>query len=86
MSDDWDDDDLGDGDWDEEGDLDYHYVCPLCGADVWDEASVCPECGDYIQPLLVERSSLRPMWYLFLGMAGILAVLLTLSGLSRLLL
>mgnify|MGYP001131689621 CR=1 FL=1 len=86
MSDDWDDDEFDDeDDWDDDDDgvEDYHYVCPLCGADVWDEADICPACGDFIQPVLVERSSLRPMWYIFLGMAGILAVLLVLSGLIR---
>jgi zinc-ribbon domain len=87
MSNDWDDDD-----WDEddcEDDLknaelqdvsDAHYVCPLCGAEVYDDANVCSACGDYIVPKMVIGSEVRPMWYIALGTIGIIAVLLVLSG------
>lgn len=78
--DDWDDDEE---DFDED-DPSAWYVCPLCGEEVYDGANVCPACDEYITPKLVTRSDLRPMWYIFLGMAGILAVLLVLSGLIRL--
>jgi hypothetical protein len=80
--DDWDDDDYDDDEFDED-DPDAWYECPLCGADVYEEADVCPACGDYIKPKLVSRSDARPMWYVFLGLAGILAVVLVLSGLIR---
>lgn len=79
--DDFDDDDYGE-DFDEDDPAAW-YVCPNCGADVYEEANVCPACDEYITPKLVTRSDLRPMWYIFLGMAGILAVLLVLSGLIR---
>jgi len=88
MSDVW-DDEYEDDYYDEEED-DYNddspdawYECPLCGAEVYDEADLCPACDQYMTPQLVTRSDKRPMWYIILGMAGILAVLLTLSGLIR---
>jgi len=87
MTDDWDDEEFED-DYDEEdfGDEPYGwYECPLCGAEVYDDANLCPTCDEYMVPKLVTRSELKPIWYIFLGMAGILAVLLTLSGLIRLL-
>jgi len=87
MTDDWDDEEFED-DYDEE-DFDDEpygwYECPLCGAEVYDDANLCPTCDEYMVPKLVTRSELKPIWYIFLGMAGILAVLLTLSGLIRLL-
>lgn len=85
-------------DWNEGYEDDYHeddedfddepygwYECPLCGAEVYEEADLCPECDQFMTPVLVTRSDMKPMWYIFLGMAGILAVLLTLSGLISLL-
>jgi len=87
MTDDWDDEEFED-DYDEEdfGDEPYGwYECPLCGAEVYDDANLCPTCDEYMVPKLVTRSELKPIWYIFLGMAGILVVLLTLSGLIRLL-
>ena len=54
---------------------------PAC---VYDDADVCPACEEYITPKLVSRSDLRPMWYIFLGMTGMIAVLLVLSGLISL--
>lgn len=89
MSDDWDDDDFDD---DYEDDLevdelddesDAHYVCPLCGAEVYDDANVCPACGDYMVPKMVIGSDVKPLWYIALGMIGIVAVLLVLSGAIR---
>jgi len=84
--DDWDDDDDDDDEFEddfEDDDPAAWYECPLCGADVYEEADVCPACGDYITPKLVSRSDARPKWYMFLGLAGILAVVLVLSGLIR---
>jgi hypothetical protein len=85
---DWeDDDDDYEGDYDEDFNEDEPsawYECPACGAEVYDDANVCPACDEYITPKLVTRSDLRPMWYIFLGMAGILAVVLVLSGLISL--
>ncbi len=80
MTDDWDDDDEYDDD--EFDDEPYGwYECPLCGSEVYDDANLCPSCDQYMTPKLVTRSEMKPMWYIFLGMAGILAVLLVLSGL-----
>ena len=30
------------------GDQHQHGWCPQCGAEVWDDAEFCPECGDQI--------------------------------------
>ena len=47
-------------------------------------ADSCPVCGEFIleksQPL-----NGKPIWYLILGIAGIIAVILVLSGLINLL-
>jgi hypothetical protein len=85
MTDDWDDeydDDLEDFDDD---DPSAWYECPLCGEEVYDDANLCPSCDQYMVPQLVTRSDSRPMWYLFLVTAGILAVIVTVSGLISLL-
>jgi hypothetical protein len=87
MTDDWDDeddfDDFDDFDEDPEESLGGYCVCPNCGVEVDEEANVCPACGDYIIPRIVLGSDARPMWYIALGMIGIIAVLLVLSGAIR---
>lgn len=88
MTDDWDedyDDDYDDDDEDLEDEPYGWYECPLCGEEVYEDANLCPSCDQYITPVLVTRSDMKPMWYIFLGMAGILAVVLTLSGIIRVL-
>lgn len=55
--------------------------CPNCGAEVYEEAERCPACGDYI----VHgggRSAWegKPLWWILLGLAGIGATVVILSG------
>lgn len=53
-------------------------TCPHCGCDVYEEAEQCPHCGDYI----VHRSSSwagRPVWWIVVGLLGILATLIALT-------
>lgn len=83
MTDDWDDDldedDIDNDDVDDER-VSYYYICPECGFEVYADCPVCPACEMYIVPVLTERSSLRPMWYVFLGLAGIIGTVIVLSG------
>lgn len=51
--------------------------CAQCGAEVYEDAVRCPACGTYI----THRSSVwsgRPVWWIVLGLLGILAVILVL--------
>ncbi len=56
------------------------YACPHCGAEVYDNAVQCPVCGDYIT---ASESPLAgwPVWWLALGVAGVVAAVLVLVGL-----
>ena len=79
------DDEFDDGDSDE-WDFDDDEVsevlpCPNCGAEVYEDALRCPVCGDYI----TFRASVwsgRNWWWIILGILGIAAVVLALSGLA----
>ena len=77
--DDWVDDAYEEDDYGGEDD-DYTVECPECGADVYEDAEQCPVCGNYI----IHTSSSypwkdRPMWWIVIGVMGILAVLLSLA-------
>lgn len=52
-------------------------VCQHCGADVYEDANQCPACGMY---LLADTRvwSGRPLWWVVLGLLGILAGILAL--------
>ncbi|MFQ5732738.1 MAG: zinc ribbon domain-containing protein [Planctomycetaceae bacterium] len=54
--------------------------CPNCGGEVYREADSCPHCGEF---LIGEDGPLggKPAWFVALGLLGIVAVLLVLSGL-----
>jgi hypothetical protein len=51
--------------------------CPLCGAEIYDDAVRCPACGQYI-PAETSAWSGRPLWWIFLGLLGIVVVILAL--------
>ena len=81
---DWDDDqldDLGDDEWgygdhgDESAESET-VPCPACGTDVYEEAEQCPACGEYIVHDTRVWSG-KPIWWILLGLAGIIAVILT---------
>lgn len=94
MSLDWDDDSDPDfdPDFDDGYDVDYDddygddsesltVPCPECGAEVYEDAVRCPVCDNYI--VAGGHGSLwagRPAWWIILGMAGIIAVVLLFSG------
>ena len=77
------DDDLIDEDWGEGDDDETGVVeCPNCRADVYEEADSCPACGEFLtgssQPL--DR---KPLWFVALGLFGVLAVILLFSGILQ---
>jgi hypothetical protein len=78
MRDDWDDD--SDEEWPDDDDSAETVPCPSCGADIYEEAEQCPECGEYV---VRDNSVLggKPRWYIVLALLGILAVVAVLSGL-----
>ena len=72
---------MHDEDWsDGEDDSTPVISCPNCRADVYEEADVCPACGEFLldasRPL--EK---KPFWYVVLGLFGVLAVVVLFSGL-----
>jgi hypothetical protein len=54
--------------------------CPNCHRDVYSEADSCPHCGEFLigDPTPLDS---KPKWFVLLGLLGILAVVLVLSGL-----
>jgi hypothetical protein len=48
--------------------------CPSCGEEVYESAERCPHCGDYITPYSSSPLSGRPLWFVVLGLLGIVAV------------
>lgn len=76
---DWDPDE----DW-EDDDAPVDVVrCPSCGAEIYEDAEQCPECGDYVIHGNSAPWQGKPGWYAALAVLGILAVLLVLSGLAN---
>ena len=73
-----DEDDFEDDDLDEEDSLTI--VCRECGSEIYEDAVQCPVCGNYV----VHDTSAwtgRPLWWLLLGLLGVVATILTLAGL-----
>lgn len=54
--------------------------CPSCGAAVYEDSPRCPVCGEYVTFANTGYAwSNRPIWWVLLGLAGILASLATLT-------
>jgi hypothetical protein len=51
--------------------------CPHCGADVYEDADQCPECGMYLVADTRVWSG-KSLWWIALGLLGIVAVILAL--------
>ncbi|GAB4145916.1 MAG: hypothetical protein Tsb009_18310 [Planctomycetaceae bacterium] len=64
---------------DNENDETPTVTCSNCGADVYEDADSCPRCGEF---LVAAHSPLagKPAWFVAIGIVGILAVLILLSG------
>jgi len=77
------DDELRDDEYPDEDESDDEatatVACPHCGAQVYEDAEYCPVCDSYITPGGNAISG-RPLWWILLGLAGIIATLVVLSG------
>ena len=78
------------GQWDDgvdhqaEDDRSETLPCPACGAEIYEDAEQCPACGQYV----VRQTRVlfgKGGCYALLAVAGIVAVVLVLSGLIKLL-
>ncbi len=69
----------GEPDWEWEGEDDAAESCTVacssCGADVYEDAERCPECGDWLRPA---RGAMvgRPVWWYLVGAVLALAFVL----------
>lgn len=69
---DWEADDWGD---DDSTDV---ITCPNCQSEVYEDAEQCPVCGEFlIRSHRVWED--KPAWWIVLGLAGIIAVVLALT-------
>ena len=67
------DDDSGEFDVYDDGDSAVELPCPSCGEPVYEEADVCPHCGDYITPGRRPAGANVPRWMFVLGAVGVAA-------------
>ena len=76
------DDDSFDRDWDDDSTSEDNpndvIECPMCGCDVYENAEQCPLCGEWITRNTSPWAD-KPMWWVWLGLAGIVAVIMTLT-------
>ena len=76
-SDEWDDDDdLVEPDQDDEST--ELVPCPECGEQIYEESERCPACGSYII-MRTDSWAGRPMWWVVLGLLGVVATILAIS-------
>jgi hypothetical protein len=50
----------------------------MCGMDVYEDAEKCPLCGEFFSRQPGEAWRGKPMWWIVLGLLGIIAVILML--------
>ncbi|MGH7130049.1 MAG: zinc ribbon domain-containing protein [Planctomycetaceae bacterium] len=77
------DDDSDLDDWPDSDDEDAESLtvdCSNCGAAVYEDAVRCPVCGEYVAWSASGWSD-RPGWFVLLGIAGLIATIIALSGL-----
>jgi hypothetical protein len=78
----WDDSQEPDeDDWPESDEDSIAVSCPECGGEVYEDADLCPHCGNFLEQTLEHPMSNKPLWFVVLGLLGLLATLLALSGL-----
>lgn len=75
----WSDDELSDDEYPdddayEEDDESLTVRCPECGADVYEDAEQCPECGNYITASTNPWQGRSLIW-IGLGLLGVVALL-----------
>ena len=67
-------------DWPDQDEENLVVPCPNCGVQVYEDAEQCPACGEFIVHSTSAWSD-KPAWWTLMGIAGIIAVILILSGL-----
>jgi len=74
-NDEFDNDDV---DFDPDGDKPILVPCSACGAQIYDDAVVCSECGEYVVADTSPWSG-QSVWWIVLGVLGIFAVVVALA-------
>ena len=54
--------------------------CPKCGAEIYEDAQQCPTCGEYVIDGRAPPWKGKPAWYIALAVLGVIAILVTVSG------
>jgi len=65
---------------DDDDDIGETIPCRSCGADVYEDALQCPECGDYVSLSGGGFFAGRPWWFVVLGVLGIVALIYALTS------
>ena len=60
-------------DWADDDDETCTIACSECGADVYEDAVRCPECGFYLSPAHGAMAG-RPTWWYWVGAAVLVAI------------
>ena len=53
--------------------------CPVCGREVYEDSLRCPACGNYITFATASPWSGRPLWWIALGLLGVVALVVALT-------
>ena len=78
-SDDLDENENPEPDWDDDSDDETETMpCSHCGAEIYEDAEQCPVCGEYVSFSTSVWHGKSLPWVL-IGLAGIIAVILTLA-------
>lgn len=51
-------------------------TCPVCRREIYEDAPMCPYCGADVDELLPSVFKGRPIWFILLAMAGVIAFIL----------
>ncbi len=58
--------------------------CPACGAEIWDQAPVCPKCGEAIAGRTLSRPPLEhwlhKRWIILVAIIALIAFVLLMMG------
>ena len=57
-------------------------ACPDCGAEIYEDAVQCPVCGSYVTHGARHAWLGRPIWWIAVGLLGVLTTILALAGLT----
>lgn len=78
----WTDEEFG---WDASDDDDAPtetVSCRHCGQEIYADAERCPRCGEPVEAAWHPVWVGKPAWYILLGLLGIIAVIVALSGIA----